>query len=327
MNKKYVKILTVVIVKSYGMIGLDGRLPALPKQRYPRSKMVRAPVVSKSSPQRFYRRGWGFGKVPEERRPGLTTMPTKSGYLPETLRKPSERGPITPRRAGHVISRRINDEGSVFKDRVDAGKQLAEKLKEFENRENTVVVGLPRGGVVTAFQIAQALNLPLDIVVPRKIGSPYNPEAAIGAVTEDGAVILDEGTVGDRPAIKETIEKEKKEAARRLKTYRAGMPPRNFTGKTIILVDDGVATGHTIKAAVRSLKQYKPQKIVVAVSVIPPEVHTVLGRQVDQIVALKVPDNLFAVGQFYQSFTQVEDAEVVKLLKIAFKSDNVGTHL
>src|SRR3989339_1086182 len=194
----------------------------------------------------------------------------------------------------------------MFKNRQDAGKKLAEALGAYKNARDTIVLGLPRGGVVIGYEVAKALGLPLDIVVPRKIGAPGNPEYAIGAITETGEAIFNEEEVGqvDKEWLKQKMKKEKREAQRRLTIYRPGPSPQ-VAGKTVILVDDGVATGYTMRAAVASVKARKPVKIVVAVPNGANDSMRELRREVDEVIALEIPDVYFAVGAQYEEFSQI----------------------
>lgn len=207
----------------------------------------------------------------------------------------------------------------MFEDRKDAGKQLAGLLKKYRNHPNAIVLGLPRGGVVTAYEVAKALHLPLDIIVPRKMGSPYSPELAIGAVTETGQMILNQDIIQQLGVSMNFIEKvaakEKEEALRRLKVFRKGLPPRNLKGKTVILVDDGLATGATMKAAVLAMKAEGADEIVVAVPVSPYDTLQEIRSEADDAVCVETPSFFQAIGQFYVNFTQVEDEEVVELLQ------------
>src|SRR3989338_9115113 len=182
----------------------------------------------------------------------------------------------------------------VFENRVDAGKRLADALRDHHNRKNTLVIALPRGGVVIGFEIAQALNLPLDIVVPRKLGAPGNEEFAIGALTETGERILDHATIASFKIpgsyLKETIQKELNEAKRRRSTYRVNRPPKlDLGGKTVILVDDGIATGLTMRAAVASVKSQTPSKIIVAIPTSPKESLQIIKKKVDEVICLDTP--------------------------------------
>ena len=209
----------------------------------------------------------------------------------------------------------------IFKDRQEAGRKLISKLHQYKDRADVIVLGLPRGGIVTAFEIAQGLSLPLDLIVTRKIGAPDNPEFAIGAITEDGEGIFDAVTIStyriSRQYIDEEIKKEKKEAERRLKVYRENRPPLNLQGKTVILVDDGVATGATLRAAIRSAKIKNAKKIVVAVPVIARDILEKIKTEVDEMVYLDAPLFFSAIGSFYEVFAQTEDEEVIALMKKA----------
>ena len=212
-----------------------------------------------------------------------------------------------------------------FKDRIDAGKQLAQELKVYKNDPEAITIALPRGGVVIGFEISKALNLPLDIVVPRKIGAPGNEEFAIGAVAEDGEPMLNEEVVKlyniSKKYIDETIEKEKKEAQRRLKTYRGDRQPLDLKNKTAIIVDDGIATGATMIAAIHSTKAKGASKIVVAVPVGAPDSVEKVRALVDEVVCMDTPAFFGAVGAFYEVFPQTTDEEVIGMLKNSKSSE------
>lgn len=207
----------------------------------------------------------------------------------------------------------------MFRDRVDAGRQLAARLNEFANAEDTIIIGLPRGGIPVANEIANALQLPLDLVCPRKIGSPMNEEFAIGAITETGVGIFDYDTITGynipQSYIDKTVEREKKVAQARLKMYRQGKPPRDLEGKTVILVDDGLATGATMKAAIRSVISEGANRVVVAVPVSPQETLEEIRDLVDTVICLETPVHFQAVGQFYEDFRPTQDAEVIEIMK------------
>lgn len=209
----------------------------------------------------------------------------------------------------------------MFRDRIDAGEQLALALQEYRNKKDVIIVGLPRGGVPVAYEAAQNLKLPLDIVCPRKIGAPFNKEFAIGAITETGEGMFDNDAISSlqipQKYIKEEVEKEKKIAQQRLESYRHGRSLRNVKGKTVILVDDGLATGATMKAAICTMLTEEAKSIIVAIPVSPLETLEEIRKQVDDIVCLFAPQHFQAVGQFYQDFTPTEDEEVVELLKIS----------
>ncbi len=206
----------------------------------------------------------------------------------------------------------------IFRDRVDAGKKLAEKLLNYYQAAEAIVIGLPRGGVPVAYEVASRLNLPLDIVCPRKIGAPFNKELAIGAITETGDGIFNQELINrlkiSTDYIKMEVEKEALEAKHRLNTYRSGRPSRHLMGKTVIIVDDGLATGSTMKAAIRSIHNEHPEKIIAAVPVSPLDTLKEVRKVVDEVVYLEAPLYFEAVGQFYNEFSQTTDSEVIKLL-------------
>lgn len=204
----------------------------------------------------------------------------------------------------------------LFQNRADAGLKLAEKLEKYKNAPDTVILALPRGGVVVGYEVTKELNLPLDIIVPRKIGAPGNPEFAIGAITETGEMILNEEVFGiSDEYLKNEAEKEKLEAERRLKLYRGSRPPLNLKNKTIIIVDDGLATGLTMRAAIVSVKKLGAQRIIVAIPVAPPDSVEFIKKEVDEIFYLDAPALFGAVGAFYKEFGQTTDEEVIDLLK------------
>lgn len=207
---------------------------------------------------------------------------------------------------------------AYFSNRVDAGKRLAQALKDFSSR-NGLVLAIPRGGVVVGFEIAKALNLPLDVIIPRKIGAPYNPELAIGAVTEDGSAILDNNLInylGVSPQyIEEESGRQKGEIKRRLKLYRQDSPYPSLKRLDIIIVDDGIATGSTMKAALASVKNQGAASIIVAIPVGPPSTIDELKKMANKVVCLYTPEYFQAIGQFYDDFSQTTDEEVISLLK------------
>jgi len=208
----------------------------------------------------------------------------------------------------------------VFKDRREAGQKLAQEL-EGKNYDSPVVIGIPRGGVPLAEEVAETLHAPLDIIVPRKIGAPGNPEYAVGAVTEDGTVVRNEEAVqrtgADQDYLERAAEQELKEVKRRLRKYRGDRQPVDIEGKTTILVDDGVATGTTLKAAIKSAKKRNPANIVVAVPVGAESSIQDIKQEVDEVICLETPGLFGAVGQYYRSFPQTPDEEVVEAMKNA----------
>ncbi len=215
----------------------------------------------------------------------------------------------------------------LFENRSQAGKLLAEKLKKYKNDRNVIVLGLPRGGVVLAFEVASTLSIPLDITCPRKIGAPSNPEFAIGAVTESGEAALDERTIvalGISPDyLHKQIEKETKESKRRLELYRQGRQKIPLQGKVVILVDDGLATGATMKAAIQSVRAEDVEKVVVAVPVSPTETFAEIEERAEEVICLATPSDFYAVGQFYEDFSATEDEEVIRLLSLK-SQDEIG---
>ncbi|MCW3996339.1 MAG: phosphoribosyltransferase [Candidatus Bathyarchaeota archaeon] len=207
---------------------------------------------------------------------------------------------------------------AYFLNRIDAGKRLASKLKEFVGK-NAIALAIPRGGVVVGYEIAAELNLPLDVIIPHKLGAPDNPELAIGAITEDGTTILDDNLVTylgvSREYIREESERQKQEIRRRLKAYRQDAPYPNLSGLDVILVDDGIATGSTMKAALLSVRNKGAASVIVAVPVGPPSTIRELKKQADRVICPYTPEYFQAIGQFYDDFSQVSDEEVIQLLK------------
>ena len=207
---------------------------------------------------------------------------------------------------------------AYFSDRVEAGKRLASALEDFAGK-NAVVLAIPRGGVVVGFEIAKALGLPLDVIIPRKIGAPDNPELAIGAMTEDGTMILDEALIKyigvSRDYIKEESKRQKSEIERRLTFYRQNESYPRLEGLEVIVVDDGIATGSTMKAALASVKNKGAKTVTVAVPVAPPSTVGELKKKADRVVCLYTPEYFQAIGQFYADFSQTTDEEVIGLLK------------
>lgn len=214
----------------------------------------------------------------------------------------------------------------MFLDRAEAGKQLAKKL-EAHRGKNAVVLALPRGGVVIGYGVARALGAPLDIIAVRKIGHPLHPEYAIGAVDEKGEIILseEEAAAVDRQWLAEETVRQVAEAKRRAVAYREGRMPENLAGKVVIIVDDGIATGLTMRLAVRVAREQGPQKIIVAVPVAPSESIAAVKAEGAEIIILEPPEEFAgAVGAHYVRFEQVEDTEVISLLRLAHKKVERG---
>ena len=211
----------------------------------------------------------------------------------------------------------------MFKNRGEAGKKLGEKILETLEADQIegekIVLGIPRGGVVTGKEIARKLEAPLDIIITKKIGAPSNPELAIGAVGPGGEEVIDEKLAKRVGADDDYINNQKSiiknEIERREKELRGEKPQPDFKNKVVILTDDGVATGATMLAAIEVLRQYHPKKIIVAVPVIARDTLGKIEKQADAVIYLKAPLMFFAVGQFYQDFPQTSDQEVEELLK------------
>jgi putative phosphoribosyl transferase len=205
-----------------------------------------------------------------------------------------------------------------FRDRVEAGRLLARELTRYANHPDVLVLGLPRGGVPVAFEVARALQAPLDVFVVRKLGVPGRPELAMGAIASGGVRVLNESVIRSlgihESAITAVAEEEEKEVWRRELAYRGHPGAPEIHGKTIILVDDGIATGSTIRAAIQALKRQHPARLVVAVPTAAASSCDDIERQVDEFVTLMAPEDFYAVGQSYEAFPQLSDAEVTGLL-------------
>lgn len=219
----------------------------------------------------------------------------------------------------------------IFENREDAGRQLVKRLEHFANRPNVVVLGIPRGGVSVAFEVASALHAPLDVFLSRKLGVPGHGELAFGAISAGDGRYLDEGIVqaaGISPEQIECVTAEVRlELGRRATLYRGDRPPLQVAGKIVILVDDGIATGASVYAAIQALRQMKPAKLILAIPVAPPSTCAWLETFVDELVCLEMPEPFYAVGAFYQNFAQVEDQQVIALLQRAEQSDEVSIDL
>jgi putative phosphoribosyl transferase len=205
----------------------------------------------------------------------------------------------------------------MFKDRTEVGKSLAEKIRGM-NLKKPIVLAIPRGGVPVAKEIALAIRAPLDLVITRKIGYPGQPEFAIGAVTQEGELILDQQTIRSlavpKEYLKQEAEAQTREIRSRLERYRGKRSFPDFNGKDVIIVDDGIATGNTVLAAIDSVKRKKPASITLAIGVAPRESIHKLSDKVDSIVCLDMPEPFYAIGEFYESFEQVEDDEVKQII-------------
>lgn len=206
---------------------------------------------------------------------------------------------------------------AVFEDRIDAGRRLAGRLSHLAGGD-TVVVGLPRGGVPVAQQVAGELGAPLDVIVVRKLGVPWQPELAMGAIGEEGVRVLDRDLVSSlgisEQRLRSVEDRERAELQRRVEEYRGGRPMRDLRGKTVIVVDDGIATGSTAAAACRVVKEHGAERIVMATPVSSPRASRMLTAYADEVVTVEEPEDFAAIGQFYSDFSQTSDAEVRDIL-------------
>lgn len=206
-----------------------------------------------------------------------------------------------------------------FRDRHEAGEALAARLAHYTGEPNLVVLGIPRGGVIVAAEVAHRLGAPLDVWITRKLGAPGNPELALGAIAGDGTLFLDRFLLSELQVSPTFIEHERsveiREIERRAAMYRQGKPPLEVKNQIVILCDDGVATGATTLVALRALRQRSPARLVLAVPVGPQPVIAMLSGECDEMVVLDTPDPFWAVGLFYDRFDQVGDAEVIQALR------------
>ena len=205
-----------------------------------------------------------------------------------------------------------------FRDRRDAGRRLAARLTAYAGRADVVVLALPRGGVPVAYEVAQALGAPLDVFLVRKLGMPGHEEFAIGAIASGGVIVLNEETLRDygvsRDQVRAVVEAEMQELERRERSYRGDRPFPDLAGRAVILIDDGLATGSTMRAAVAALRQDRPARVIVAVPTAPPETCDEMRAIVDEMVCLITPEPFYAVGLWYEDFSQTSDEEVRELL-------------
>ena len=211
--------------------------------------------------------------------------------------------------------------GARFRDRVHAGRRLAAALTPYAGRPNLLVLALPRGGVPVGYEVARALNAPLDVMLVRKLGVPGHEELAMGAIASGGIRVLSDEIVSafriPERVIATVAANEQEELDRRERAYRDDRSPPEIRGRTVILVDDGLATGSTMRAAAAALRTQHPEKLVVAVPVAPPETCAILRNEVDDVVCAMVPDPFLAVGNWYSDFSQTSDEEVRELLRAA----------
>ena len=209
----------------------------------------------------------------------------------------------------------------MFANREEAGDLLAREFMAFRDDPHAILLALPRGGVVVAYRMSVALHLPLDVLVTRKIGAPGNPEYALGAVSETGAVYWNPGALSglalSERELAASVQAQQKEAARRVALYRRGRAFPDLTGRTVILVDDGLATGATFFASVAAARRHHPRRVIGAIPVGARSSVEEARRLVDQLIILRVPEPFYAVGNFYRDFEQVEDNEVLEYLNLA----------
>jgi predicted phosphoribosyltransferase len=215
-----------------------------------------------------------------------------------------------------------------FRDREEAGQYLAERLPRYANAPDAVVLGLPRGGVVVASEVARKLGLPLDIFLVRKLGVPGYEELAMGAIASGGVRVMNEDVLRQISVSESTIEavtrREERELVRREAAYRGNRPRLDVRGLTVILVDDGLATGATMRAAVKALRRQGPKRLVVAVPTAAPDTCDEFRTEVDEILCAMTPTPFHAVGAWYEDFSQTTDEEVQQLLKAARRADKGG---
>jgi len=209
----------------------------------------------------------------------------------------------------------------MFRNREEAGRMLAEKLSHYRNDPTGLILALPRGGVAVGYQLSLALHIPLDVFITRKIGAPGNPEYAIGAVAETGSRYLNQEAISSfdlsRHELERLIHAQEKEIARRRDLYRQGRPLPQLTGRTVFLVDDGVATGSTFMASALAIRSLQPRSLVGVIPVGPSSTMRDVRAHVNELLVLITPDPFYAVGNFFVDFTQIEDRDVVEYLNLA----------
>jgi putative phosphoribosyl transferase len=209
----------------------------------------------------------------------------------------------------------------MFRNREEAGRMLADELSQYRNDPTGLILALPRGGVAVGYQLSLGLHIPLDVFITRKIGAPGNPEYAIGAVAETGSLYLNQEAVSSfglsRHELDRLIHVQEKEIARRKDLYRQGRSLPQLTGRTLLLVDDGIATGSTFIASVLAIRGLQPHRLVGVIPVGPSSTIREVRAHVDELVVLMTPDPFYAVGNFFTDFTQVEDRDVIQYLNLA----------
>lgn len=210
-----------------------------------------------------------------------------------------------------------------YRDRAEAGRELAKRLQKYAGMPDLLVLALPRGGIVVAYEVSISLNGELDVFLVRKLGAPYEPELAMGAIAEGGILLLNDAVVKylsiSKETIEETAQQELAELQRRQQLYRNGRPSPRISGRPVIVVDDGVATGATMKAALKAIRRKEPSVLVAAVPVGAQSTCLELKAAADEVVCLEMPEPFMAVGLWYEDFRQIEDSEVTELLQKAFE--------
>lgn len=219
--------------------------------------------------------------------------------------------------------------GEIFSDRSAAGRRLGALLRQRNLPAPLVVLGLPRGGVPVADEVARILRAPMDVLVVRKIGFPGQPELAIGAIAAGGVLLagplMSPSGLLDPALVEETVRRERRELERREQAYRAGRPPLDVGGKTVVLVDDGLATGSTMLAAIQAVRKMGAVTVVCAAPVGSPEAAARVGGQADDVLLLQAPHNLSSIGEWYEDFRQLDDTEVQHTLAIAWSESSPAT--
>jgi len=211
----------------------------------------------------------------------------------------------------------------ILQDRAAAGRRLTEPLRHYADRPDVIVLALPRGGVPVAYEVATALNLRLDLMLVRKLGVPSQPELAMGAIASGGIQILNDHALQFHPigraAFEAVVAREIRELLRREQAYRGTRAPVQFKDQTVILIDDGLATGASMRAAIHAVRTQSPSRIVVAVPVAPVETAEALRREVDELICPITPEWFTSIGHWYMDFSQTPDAEVIRLLQRAWQ--------
>ena len=209
----------------------------------------------------------------------------------------------------------------MFTNREEAGERLAERLGDYRGDSSALILALPRGGVAVGYRLSLLLGVPLDVLITRKIGAPGNPEYALGALCETGALFWNREALASFSLSPQDLDRAvgiaKEEIARRIDLYRQGRSLAFVTDRTVILLDDGIATGATFLASIAAIRQLRPRTLVAAIPVGPQETTREVARQVDHLIVLLTPDPFYAVGNFYADFVQVEDRDVLRYLKLA----------